>query len=289
MHFFARKWDLVKRRLPFHDRRLDRAAGKHSSYTRLFESVDCRVRHLGIAHDVAPVEERGHPVVDLVQRPEQVADADVLGAVTHCQVPMHVAVVIALAHPVGADAAERIFPGMDVRVDQSRGDDHVPGINNLRGARADVFSHFHDLAVVNEDVATVDDPDLGIHRDDGGVLDQLPRHDSLRYSKCGHGRGPRPCKKITMDCRRDCAGGKAHAPGRCLRMTPSIAFNSASTVIGFALCAMATSGSFRPCPVRVHTMVLPSPTFPSSRSFSKPASAMAEAGSQKMPSVWASS
>ncbi|MNC85994.1 hypothetical protein D3C83_16210 [compost metagenome] len=36
-------------------------------------------------------------------------------------------------------------------------------------------------------------------------------------------------------------------------------------------------------------MVLPSPTLPSSRSFSSPASEIADAGSQKMPSACASS
>ena len=42
-------------------------------------------------------------------------------------------------------------------------------------------------------------------------------------------------------------------------MTRSIALSSASAVTGFALCAIATSGSFNPWPVSVQTIVLPSP------------------------------
>ena len=72
-------------------------------------------------------------------------------------------------------------------------------------------------------------------------------------------------------------------------MSCSMAPRVASTRNGLLLCAIAVSGSFRPWPVSVQTMVLPSPITPRSRSFSTPAIEVADAGSQKMPSVSASS
>src|SRR5690606_13179255 len=68
----------------------------------------------------------------------------------------------------------------------------------------------------------------------------------------------------------------------------SMAASSASTRIAGEAWRMARSGSFRPWPVRVHTMRCPFGSRPSACRASSPATPAAEAGSQKTPSFWAS-
>ena len=61
--------------------------------------------------------------------------------------------------------------------------------------------------------------------------------------------------------------------------------SSASTVVGLMVdCAIAVSGSFKPLPVKVQTILLPSGILPEAISFKAPAREAAEAGSQKIPS-----
>ena len=51
-----------------------------------------------------------------------------------------------------------------------------------------------------------------------------------------------------------------------------------------AHCLIAVSGSFKPCPVKVHTATLPEGILPSFQSWISPAKEAAEAGSQNTPS-----
>ena len=64
---------------------------------------------------------------------------------------------------------------------------------------------------------------------------------------------------------------------------------STGTVTGCGAPATAQSGSLRPLPVTVQTMVWPGSTLPCSAAFSRPATDAAEAGSTKTPSCAANS
>src|SRR5512141_872627 len=68
---------------------------------------------------------------------------------------------------------------------------------------------------------------------------------------------------------------------RILRTSP----RTGGLVTGATDCAMALSGSFRPCPVSVQTSRCPLRKNPSVPNFITPATEAAEAGSQKIPSV----
>ena len=55
------------------------------------------------------------------------------------------------------------------------------------------------------------------------------------------------------------------------------------------LCLIAMSGSFKPCPVKVQTIILPLEILPCLISCKAPVTEVADAGSQKTPSAEASS
>jgi hypothetical protein len=59
-----------------------------------------------------------------------------------------------------------------VRVHEPRHDDHPRRVDLLRPGHPEVTSDFDDGAILDEDIAVRDVPDVGIHRDDEAVADQ---------------------------------------------------------------------------------------------------------------------
>ncbi len=121
---------------------------------------------------MAPVEDGRGAVAQLVQRADEVAQIDIAGAIARREVLVHVAVVVADSHPVRADAAQLVLPGMDVGVDHA-GDDHmVRSVYHDRAGSGDASIDAGDPAVFHEKITPADVPQPGIHRHQRGVLDQ---------------------------------------------------------------------------------------------------------------------
>src|SRR6476620_6516460 len=104
------------------------------------EAVHRALGELDAGDVVAPVDQGGDAGVDLGQRADQVAEIVVLRTIARRQIEVHVAKIIP-GHPLRADAAQRRFPGVHVRVDQAGHDDLVAGIDRLVGGRAEVAAH----------------------------------------------------------------------------------------------------------------------------------------------------
>ena len=123
--------------------------------------------------DVRPVEQRGDAGVERLERAHQVRDVDVLGAVLHADVVEHAGEVL-VERAAREDAAHRRLPGVPVRVDEARHDDHPGGVDLFRIRRVEAAPDFDDLAVLHPDIAVGNLADVGIHRDDEAVADQKP-------------------------------------------------------------------------------------------------------------------
>ena len=130
---------------------------------------------------VEPVEQRRHARVELVQRADQRAEADVLG----CEARRHAAVQvleILLKAPVAGDAADAGLPGVEVGVDQARHDDHAAAVDDLAVLGAEIGIEIGadggDRAVLDQHVAVGDDADVRVHRHHPAVSDQCLGHRS---------------------------------------------------------------------------------------------------------------
>jgi len=72
------------------------------------------------------------------------------------------------------DAADRRLPGVPVRVDETRHDNHSRCVDLFRLGHSEATSDLDDRAVLDDDIAHRDVADVGIHRDDEAVPDQKP-------------------------------------------------------------------------------------------------------------------
>ena len=94
---------------------------------------------------------------------------------------MHVRVVVALAHPIGTDSAQREFPRVDVRIHKAGKNDVIAAVDDLRVGSADIGTDSRDFFAVDQYVTALDTPKSGIHRDDDGIPDERPCH--IRVSR----------------------------------------------------------------------------------------------------------
>jgi hypothetical protein len=72
------------------------------------------------------------------------------------------------------------LPEMDVAVDEARHCDHAAAVDLDHRPAAEVSADGYDLAVIDEQIAGLGDPDLRIHRNDRCALDpDAPQHGVL--------------------------------------------------------------------------------------------------------------
>ena len=148
------------------EQRHRRAVGENRADARFLERIDGGVCMSGRVDDVAPVEQRRDAGIDLVERADEIADIDVLRRVK----PDHLAdqhAEILVERPVGGDTAQCSLPEMDVPIDKARHGDHATAVDLDHRPAADISANGNDLAIVDEQIARIDDPDCGIHRNDG--------------------------------------------------------------------------------------------------------------------------
>ena len=184
-------------------RRLGGAVGEHRADAAVDQAVDRALGQLDVGDVVAPVDQRGDAGVDLRQRADQVAEVVVLGLVAGREVEMHVAKIVA-GHPLGADAAQRGFPGVHVRVDEARHHDLVGGVDHLVGRGAEVAAHRFDPVAGEQKLAVLEVADLRIERDQPAAANQHALHE--RWSPF-----PAPASGAPVSlslCKEDCMQGR---------------------------------------------------------------------------------
>ena len=148
----ARMRDVGERPRALGGRRLGGAVREHRADAAVDEAVHRALGELDAGDVVAPVDQGGDAGVDLGQRADQVAEIVVLRTIARRQIEVHVAEIVR-GHPLRADAAQRRFPGVHVRVDQAGHDDLVAGIDRLVGGRAEVAAHRLDPVAAEQKLA----------------------------------------------------------------------------------------------------------------------------------------
>ena len=140
-----------------------RAVGEYRANARFLEHIDGGIGMRRRIDDVAPIKQRCDAGIDLIERSDEIADVDILRRVEADDLAnQHAEIVV--ERPVGGDAAERGLPEVDVAVYKARHGDHAAAVDLDNGPAADVAANRNDLAVIDEEVAGLDDPERGIHR-----------------------------------------------------------------------------------------------------------------------------
>ena len=184
----ARMRHLPERFLPRLGIGLGRAVEKSGADSRFDESVDGAIGMGGRGIVVAPVDQRGRAAVDLVKRPHQRCDVDVLGSELGGKPRVHMMKIFE-DRPVPGHAAKRSLPGMLVRVDEAGQHDAARGFNDFRMRRRDLRRNFAYAPVFDQHVAPLKVADARVHADDASAADEC----------CGHGYlGTRPSLTLTF-------------------------------------------------------------------------------------------
>ena len=160
----ARMRDVGERPRALGGRRLGGAVREHRADAAVDEAVHRALGELDAGDVVAPVDQGGDAGVDLGQRADQVAEIVVLRTIARREIEVHVAEIVR-GHPLRADAAQRRFPGVHVRVDQAGHDDLVAGIDRLVGGRAEVAAHRLDAVAAEQKLAVLEVAHGRVERD----------------------------------------------------------------------------------------------------------------------------
>ncbi|MCY1231285.1 hypothetical protein D9M72_437270 [compost metagenome] len=138
---------------------------------------------------VRVVEHGGHAGVDGLQAADQFCEVVVLGRHRDDRAHLPLLVVRRVLGRTRLDQAAHVddFPDVAVAVDQARHEDHAFRIDDFGiGRRLQVRADGGNAVAVDQQVTAVQVSQLGVSRQDAGVLDQGVRHVSLGVSK-----GPR--------------------------------------------------------------------------------------------------
>jgi hypothetical protein len=139
------------------------AVSEYRANARFLERVDGGIGMGRRIDYVAPIEQRCNAGIDLIERSDQIADVHVLRRIEADDLAnQHAKIVV--ERPVRGNAPERGLPEVDVAVYKARHGDHAAAVDLDNGPTADIAADRDDLAVVDEEVAGLDDPERGIHR-----------------------------------------------------------------------------------------------------------------------------
>ena len=153
----------VGRRRPLPRALLDVAVGEHEAAGDRLQRVDGGVGMVDGLQPVRPVDGGGHARVERLDRRQQVAGVDVLGAedLPPLQVEEH---EVLGQRPVGAVPAQRGLPHVPVGVDHPRNHDAVRGVDLVRGVRrVQSGPDRGDLVADHEHVRVVQDLVVVVH------------------------------------------------------------------------------------------------------------------------------
>ncbi len=144
---------------------LGRAVEECSTDARFLQAGDAGVGVLGRGIVVAPVDQRGDAVVELVEGAGQRGDVDVLGREHRGQAGMDVPKVLE-QRPVGSDRAQRCLPGVHVGVDQPRQHEVPAAVDRLGVGSLQRGRNGHDTVAIDQHVALGQHAKLRVLRDD---------------------------------------------------------------------------------------------------------------------------
>src|ERR1700730_7876195 len=137
------------------------------------QAADRFVRMLRRVADMRPVEERGNPGIERLERADEVGGVDVVGAVMRADVAEHLREVL-IECAAWQDAANRRLPRVPVRVDEPRHDDAIGRIDDLGIPGLDRPADLLDRAVFNQHVAAGQVAGVFLQRQDIPAANQRP-------------------------------------------------------------------------------------------------------------------
>jgi hypothetical protein len=137
----------------------------------LVERVERGVGVLRGVQVVRPVKQRGDPRIERLERADQVSGVGVGRPVQAAQRAVQAGEVVG-QRPVGGDVAKQRLPGVAMGVDQPGQHEAVGGVDDLGVTDAEVCADGDDRAILDQHLAGVEIPELGVDRDDGTALDQ---------------------------------------------------------------------------------------------------------------------
>jgi len=157
------------------------AVRKYCPNARFLERVDRGVGMSRRIDDVAPVEQRRNARIDLIERADEIADICILWRIEANDLAnQHTKVVVEC--PVCSNTPQCGLPEVDMTVDKARHGNHAAAVYLGHGPTPDVFADRNDLAAVDEQVARLDDPERGIHRNDCRTFDPYSRQHCLHLT-----------------------------------------------------------------------------------------------------------
>ena len=124
---------------------------------------------------VAPVDQRGRAVVDLVERAHQIGDVDVFRAEQRRKPAMHRLHVLR-NRPVGGKPAQAGLPGVQMAVDQARQEQHPRAVDDLGVIGGDARRDGGDTIRLDQHIALRQIADRSVHAHNGRAFDQCPTH-----------------------------------------------------------------------------------------------------------------
>src|SRR5271169_6899774 len=137
------------------------AVGEYRANARFLKRIDGGIGMRRRIDDVAPIKQRCNAGIDLIERSDEIADVDILRRVKADDLAnQHAKIVVEC--PVRGNAPERGLPEVDVTVYKARHGDHAAAVDLHNGPAADIAADRNDLAVIDEEVAGLDDPERGI-------------------------------------------------------------------------------------------------------------------------------
>ena len=151
---------------------------------------DRRVRVVRRVHDVRPVDQGRDARVERLEGAPAVRGQHVVGAVVRREL-VEDAPEVGDQREVRSAGPDRRLPGVAVGVDEARDDDVAGRVDDLRPVGRDVRPDGRDLVVLDQDARARQLSDVGVDREDDGILDQRS------FAHCGL-----LCAASTIACAR---------------------------------------------------------------------------------------
>ncbi len=140
---------------------------------------------LGRVHDVGPVDERGDPGVDALQRPPLGRRVDVFRPVVRGEL-VEDGAEVGDQGEVGGTGPDAGLPGVAMGVDEARDDNVAGGVDDPGTVGRQVLADGGDLVILDQQVCIRHLPELRVLGEDDPAFDEgSVSHDSVPFCRQG--------------------------------------------------------------------------------------------------------
>jgi hypothetical protein len=151
------------------------AIAECASDLRILQAFNRRIAVIRGVHNVAVVNDCCNPTIDAVESGGIVCNINILARVQAAVDGAQPHQVIKQS-PVGSKTPEKLLPHMVMVVNESGKDNAIGGVNDRGGRtilKGEVFSNGLNVASLNQNVASLENPNVGVHGDNCAILKQV--------------------------------------------------------------------------------------------------------------------